>query len=91
MIVSRCRGTCGTRLRALGFFAVVSAVMYVTVPGLLGSIRGLFSNAGQDPSIASRTGSYDIAGEFIAGSPSSARASGRSSRSTGSSTTPTSG
>jgi O-antigen ligase len=58
-----------TRLRALGVFAVVSAVMYVSVPGLLGSIRGLFSNADEDPSIASRTGSYDIAGEFITGSP----------------------
>ena len=29
----------------------------------------MFSNAGQDPSIASRTGSYDIAGEFISESP----------------------
>jgi O-antigen ligase len=58
-----------TRLRALGVFAVVSVVMYVSVPGLLGSIRGLFSNAGEDPSIASRTGSYDIAGQFISGSP----------------------
>ena len=57
------------RLRALAFLGVVSAVMYVTVPGLLGSIQGLFSNAGQDPSISSRTGSYDIAGAFIAESP----------------------
>ena len=57
------------RFQALGFLAVVSTVLYVTVPGLLGAIRGLFSNAGQDPSIASRTGSYDIAGEFISGSP----------------------
>ena len=57
------------RLRALGFLAAVSAVMYVTVPGLLGSIQGLFSNAGEDPSIASRTGSYDIAGAFISSSP----------------------
>jgi O-antigen ligase len=57
------------RLRALAFLSVVSAVMYVTVPGLLGSIQGLFSNAGEDPSIASRTGSYDIAGAFISSSP----------------------
>lgn len=57
------------RLQALGFLAVVSAVMYVTVPGLLGSIRGLFVNAGQDPSIGSRTGSYDIAGDFISHNP----------------------
>ncbi|WP_299925722.1 O-antigen ligase family protein [uncultured Nocardioides sp.] len=57
------------RLRALGFLAVVSTVLYVTVPGLLGAIQGLFSNADQDPSISSRTGSYDIAGAFIAESP----------------------
>jgi len=57
------------RLRALAFLGVVSVVMYVAAPGLLGSIQGLFSNAGQDPSIASRTGSYDIAGEFISSSP----------------------
>ncbi len=29
------------RFRALGFLAVVSAVLYVTVPGLLGAIQGL--------------------------------------------------
>lgn len=57
------------RLQALGFFAAVSAVMYVTVPGLLGTIGGLFSNAGADPSIGSRTGSYEIAGQFISHSP----------------------
>ena len=57
------------RFRALGFLAVVSSVLYVTVPGLLGAIQGLFSNAGQDPSISSRTGSYDIAGAFISDSP----------------------
>ncbi|NYE35525.1 O-antigen ligase [Nocardioides cavernae] len=57
------------RLQALGFAAMVSAVLYVTVPGLLGAILGLFSNADEDPSVASRTGSYDIAGAFIADSP----------------------
>jgi O-antigen ligase len=57
------------RLTAGAFVLVVSAVMYVSVPGLLGSIQGLFSNAGKDPSIASRTGSYDIAGQFISSSP----------------------
>lgn len=57
------------RLQALAFVATVTAVMYVSVPGLLGSIQGLFSHAGEDPSIASRTGSYDIAGQFISSSP----------------------
>ena len=61
--------TARRRLTALGFLAAVTAVMYVSVPGLLGSIQGLFSNAGKDPSVASRTGSYDIAGQFISTSP----------------------
>lgn len=58
-----------TRLRALALLGMVSTVMYVSVPGLLGAILGLFSNAGQDPSIGSRTGSYEIAGGFVANSP----------------------
>lgn len=57
------------RLQALGFMVIVSAALYVTVPGLLGAILGLFSNADEDPSVASRTGSYDVAGAFISDSP----------------------
>ena len=57
------------RLAALGFMAVASAVMYVSVPGLLGTILGLFSNADEDPSVASRTGSYSVAAAFISDSP----------------------
>ncbi|RYB94900.1 O-antigen ligase domain-containing protein [Nocardioides oleivorans] len=57
------------RLQALGFMAVVSTALYVSVPGLLGAILGLFSNADSDPSVASRTGSYEVAGAFIANSP----------------------
>ncbi len=57
------------RLRALGLMAVVSIAMYLSVPGLLGTIVGLFSRAEGDPSVASRTGSYDIAGDFVSNSP----------------------
>jgi O-antigen ligase len=57
------------RLQALGFMGVASVALYVSVPGLLGAILGLFSNADSDPSVASRTGSYEVAGEFIANSP----------------------
>lgn len=57
------------RLQALGFTTLVSVGLYVSVPGLLGAILGLFSNADSDPSVASRTGSYEVAGEFIANSP----------------------
>jgi O-antigen ligase len=57
------------RLRALAALVAVTVVVYVSVPSLLGTILGLFSNASEDPSVASRTGSYDIAGRFIANSP----------------------
>jgi O-antigen ligase len=57
------------RLQATGFLAVTSVAMYLSVPGLLGTIMGLFSNAGEDPSVGSRTGSYEIAGAFIENSP----------------------
>lgn len=57
------------RMRALGFLALVSAGLYVWVPGLLGTIMNLFSRADEDPSVASRTGSYEMAGAFISDSP----------------------
>lgn len=57
------------RLQALGILTVASVAMYLSVPGLLGTIVGLFSRAEDDPSVASRTGSYEIAGDFIANSP----------------------
>ncbi len=59
------------RQRVLAFLVllVTTAAMYLSVPGLLGTILGLFSGAGEDPSVASRTGSYDIAGAFIGNSP----------------------
>ncbi|WP_411732512.1 O-antigen ligase family protein [Paeniglutamicibacter sp.] len=43
------------------------ATMYVAVPGMAGTILGLFS--GSDTSVSSRTGSYDAASEFLAVSP----------------------
>jgi O-antigen ligase len=53
-------------LRLLSAAAVVFVVLvFVTVPGILGTVLGLFTNAGGDPSIESRTGSYAVAGEFI--------------------------
>lgn len=59
------------RQRIAAFFVLIAATagMYVSVPGLLGTIVGLFSNASEDPSVASRTASYDIAGVFVANSP----------------------
>lgn len=57
------------RLIAFLLFVVLSAVVYVTIPGVLGTITRLFTGASEDPSIASRTGSYEIAFEFISNSP----------------------
>jgi O-antigen ligase len=41
----------------------------VTVPGMVGTLSGLFTGAGGDSSVQSRTGSYTIAWEFIQRSP----------------------
>jgi polysaccharide biosynthesis protein PslJ len=61
--------TAAARLRA--FFAVlgIAVVVYLTVPGVLGTITRLFTGAFEDSSIASRTGSYDLAGSFISEHP----------------------
>jgi hypothetical protein len=56
----------GRRARAwlLVGMVVLAAGAYVTVPGLIGTIRGLFLGAGQDDSIKSRTGAFDAALEI---------------------------
>ena len=54
-----------TRWR-LGSIAVLgTAGLALTVPGLFRSIRGMFVAVPDDPSITSRTGSYDVAWHFI--------------------------
>lgn len=58
-----------TRIGALVLILVFSAIVYVTVPGVLGTLTRLFTGVSGDPSVASRTGSYDIAFGFIADSP----------------------
>jgi O-antigen ligase len=57
------------RPRALVVAAGFIVVTYATTPGLLGTIGGLFVNAGSDSSISYRTGDYAIVGEFIRQSP----------------------
>lgn len=57
------------RLRALAFVTIVGTVVYLSVPGMLGAVTGLFTGVAEDASIASRTGSYDIAAHFISTSP----------------------
>lgn len=44
---------------------VMIVVVGLTVPGLVGTIRGLFTGLEVDPSVQSRTGSYALALQFI--------------------------
>ncbi len=57
--------------RRWAYVALISIVIvfFTTVPGLLGTLTGLFTGIGSDTSAASRTGSYAIALEFIERSP----------------------
>ncbi|MRJ76477.1 hypothetical protein GEV29_08020 [Aeromicrobium sp. SMF47] len=56
------------RIAAAGA-AVMTVGVYITVPGMLGSLLGLFTGIGGDSSALSRTGSYPIAFEFVEKSP----------------------
>lgn len=53
---------------AISAFVLIVA-LYVTVPGMVGTLRGLFSGLSDDPSVQSRTDSYALASEFLARSP----------------------
>lgn len=57
--------------RRLTYAAVVAivGVVYVAVPGLLGTLAGLFTGVGTDDSSLSRTDSYDLAFSFIERAP----------------------
>ncbi len=57
------------RLRAIAFMLAMSVLVYLSVPGLLGTIGRLFTGVTDDSSVQSRTGSYDIAFDFIDRSP----------------------
>ena len=53
------------RLSVIGIGAVLAVLLAVLVPGMLGTIRGLFTGLVADPSTASRTSSYDAALDFM--------------------------
>lgn len=57
------------QLKAVAFMLAMFVLVYLSVPGLLGTISRLFTGVSDDPSVASRTGSYDIASDFISRSP----------------------
>lgn len=48
---------------------ILSLLLFVLIPGLVGTISGLFSSISSDPSALSRTDSYGVAIEFIRQSP----------------------
>jgi O-antigen ligase len=52
------------------------AALYVLVPGILGTVRGLFSSVGADPSTLSRTSSYGTALQIAAHDPVTGRGFG---------------
>jgi polysaccharide biosynthesis protein PslJ len=57
------------RPRALAVVVAFIVVTYATTPGLLGTLRELFVNAGSDSSISYRTEDYATVEEFIRQSP----------------------
>lgn len=57
------------RRQAYAALVVLAGVLYVTVPGLIGTLTGLFTGISNDSSAQSRTGSYTLAGQFISHAP----------------------
>ena len=57
------------RWRMLGVAGVGVGAMLVVTPNLLNSIFRLFWGASDDPSVSSRTGSFDLAAEFVERAP----------------------
>lgn len=57
------------RLRAAVAAVAGLAALYLFVPGMVGTVRGLFQSIGNDPSATSRSNSLDAVGDIIARSP----------------------
>jgi polysaccharide biosynthesis protein PslJ len=57
------------RRRAYVVMVISAGLMWVAIPGLLGTIRNLFFQVGTDTSSASRTGAYAAAGPYVAQHP----------------------
>jgi O-antigen ligase len=69
LIVMAMHWTAGERVQAFALVGAVSVGVYLMVPSMLGTILGLFSIGSEDPSVASRTGSYDQAWHYFLNSP----------------------
>jgi O-antigen ligase len=57
------------RWAALGSIATLLVVIFLAIPGILGTITGLFTGIGDDSSAQSRVTAYGVAWEFIQRSP----------------------
>ncbi|MFI2562885.1 O-antigen ligase family protein [Paenarthrobacter sp. NPDC018779] len=57
------------RRRAMLLAVVLAGALYVLTPGMLGTLRGLFTVGTQDPSISSRTSAYSTAFGMLANNP----------------------
>ena len=57
------------RLRVSAALLVVGLLIFVTIPGMIGTIRGLFLFIDTDPSAQSRSDSYALVWQFFVGSP----------------------
>jgi len=57
------------RRRAYASIVLLVGMFGMAVPGLLGTLTGLFTGIGEDGSAASRTDSYSLAGDFISRAP----------------------
>ena len=69
LLVLAASWSAAARLRALVAMLAVAVLVYLTVPGMLGTITRLFTGVTDDASVSSRTGSYELAGHFISNSP----------------------
>lgn len=69
IIVMALRWTWRERAVALAFLLTTMTFVYLIMPGMLGLLTGLFTGAGNDPSVASRTDSYHVAFALISRSP----------------------
>lgn len=65
--------TAKLRLRMLLGIGATSIGVFLFIPGMIGSIVGLFANISTDSSAQSRTGSYGLAWDFIVQSPLAGR------------------
>jgi len=69
LVVLAASWSVAARLKAAAALLVLFTMVYLSVPGLLGTLTRLFTGVSNDTSVASRTDSYEVAFQFIGRSP----------------------